>query len=123
MGQIVPTVKANLSPPDFPFRGYNTRMTTWPDEATFNEAFCARVKRLRIERGWTQAQMASALDLPFERYKKYETRSPLPHYLIERLALTVDRDPCYVLTGHEHNGGYRPRPIARPVNFRRDSAD
>jgi DNA-binding XRE family transcriptional regulator len=123
MGQIVPKVKAKLSPPFFVVRGYHSRMTTWPDEATFNEAFCARVKRLRIERGWTQAQMAAALDLPFERYKKYETRSPLPHYLVERLALTVDRDPCFVLTGHEHSGSHRPRPIARPVNFQQKSGD
>jgi hypothetical protein len=49
---------------------------------------------------WTAAQMATALGVPAERYRKYEYRSPLPHYLIERFALIVGRDVEYVLTGN-----------------------
>lgn len=69
------------------------------EEARFNDALCARVHRLREERGWTAAQMATALGIPAERYRKYEYRSPLPHYLVERFALIVGRDVDYVLTG------------------------
>jgi hypothetical protein len=43
--------------------------------------------------------MATALGIPPERYRKYEYRSPLPHYLLERFALIVGRDVEYVLTG------------------------
>jgi len=70
------------------------------EEAEFNERLCARVHRLRNERGWSAAQMATALGIPPDRYRKYEYRSPLPHYLIERFALIVGRDIEYVLTGN-----------------------
>jgi transcriptional regulator with XRE-family HTH domain len=69
------------------------------EEARFNDALCARVHRLRNERGWTAQQMATALGIPAERYRKYEYRSPLPHYLLERFALIVGRDVEYVLFG------------------------
>lgn len=68
-------------------------------EAQFNEALCARVHRLRNERGWTAEQMATALGVPAERYRKYEYRSPLPHYLLEQFSLIVGRDIEYLLTG------------------------
>lgn len=68
-------------------------------ELQFNERLCARVHRLRNERGWTAEQMATALGIPAERYRKYEYRSPLPHYLIEQFAVIVGRDIEYILTG------------------------
>lgn len=69
------------------------------EEAQFNEAMIARTHRLRNERGWTAQQMATALGVPAERYRKYEYRTPLPHYLLERFALIVGRDVEYILTG------------------------
>ena len=80
-------------------RPYPPRMVINNEEAIFNDNICARVHRLRNERGWTAQQMATALGVPAERYRKYEYRSPLPHYLIERFALIVGRDVEYVLTG------------------------
>lgn len=77
-------------------------------EQEFNEKLCARVHRLRNERGWTAQQMATALGVPPDRYRKYEYRSPLPHYLLERFALIVGRDVEYLLTGKT--------PAARVVN-------
>ncbi len=68
-------------------------------EAEFNDALCARVRALRIERGWTQEQMATALGLPYDRYRKYEYRSPLPMYLAEQFAGIVGRDVEFVVTG------------------------
>lgn len=43
--------------------------------------------------------MATALGVPPERYRKYEYRSPLPHYLLEQFAVIVGRDLEYILTG------------------------
>ena len=76
-------------------------MPTNSDEAAFNDAYCARVQRLRQDRGWTQDQMATALGVPVDRYRKYEVRSPLPHYLVEQFSLLVDREIVFVLTGKE----------------------
>lgn len=69
------------------------------NEAQYNEALCARVKALRDERGWSQEQMATALGIPYDRYRKYEYRSPLPLYLVERFAIITGRDVEYVVTG------------------------
>lgn len=52
----------------------------------FVRAFCTRVRSLRVARGMTQAEMAQALGIPLPRYEKYETRSPLPHHLVEPFA-------------------------------------
>jgi transcriptional regulator with XRE-family HTH domain len=67
----------------------------------FNRDFCARIRKLREGRGWTQLQMATALGIPLDRYRKYEKRSPLPHHLIERFSLIVGRDAGFLLTGKE----------------------
>jgi transcriptional regulator with XRE-family HTH domain len=78
-------------------------VTIWPmaqnEETTFVDALCRRVGELRRSRGWTQEQMALALGVPLDRYKKYEVRSPLPMYLIERFATIVGRDIEYIVTG------------------------
>jgi transcriptional regulator with XRE-family HTH domain len=74
-------------------------MAEWGREQEFTEAYIARVKKLREERGWTSEQMATALGVPPDRYRKYEYRTPLPHYLVEQFAQIVDRDVSYVLTG------------------------
>jgi transcriptional regulator with XRE-family HTH domain len=68
-------------------------------ETVFNDALRARIKALRESRGWTQQGMAIALGIPFERYSKYESRSPLPGYLIEQFSQIVGYDVDYVLTG------------------------
>lgn len=72
---------------------------SFDSETAFNQAYCRRVKDLRRAKGWTQQQMATALGLPLDRYKKYEDRSPMPPYLVERFALVVGRSIAYVMTG------------------------
>jgi transcriptional regulator with XRE-family HTH domain len=79
--------------------GILRHMADASDEALFNNAYCQRVRDLRDERGWTADQMATALGIPPDRYRKYETRSPMPAYLVERFSLIVGRDVDYVLTG------------------------
>lgn len=83
-------------------------MATDNEELAFNDAFCARIQRLQQDRGWTQDQMAIALGIPVHRYRKYEVRSPLPAYLIERFTLTVDRDISFIITGREGPRHFKP---------------
>lgn len=68
----------------------------------------ARVQQLRKDRGYTAEQMAIALGVPPDRYRKYEIRTPLPHYLIERFAIIVNRDVEYILTGKSSRPPKRP---------------
>jgi DNA-binding XRE family transcriptional regulator len=117
MGQFVPSVKAIVSRDFTRADCYYPGVIEYVEEAEFNQKLCARIFRLRSERGWTQAQMAAAIGVPHERYKKYETRSPMPAYLVPRFALQVDRDPCYVLTGKQPEHGRRaPRVLVRTAN-------
>ena len=99
IGQFVPTSSPIVSKDYDGAIRYGVRMATGSEELAFNEALCARVHRLRNERGWTSEQMATALGVPPDRYRKYEYRSPLPGYLIERFALIVGQDISYLLTG------------------------
>lgn len=80
--------------------------------------FNQRVRALREARGWTQLQMATALGISEERYRKYENRSPLPHDLLERFALITGRSVHYIVTGRDdgHAGAQEVRnhPFAKP---------
>ena len=92
---------------------HNRAMSIWLEEQQFNDELCARIQRLRVERDWTQQQMAAAIGVPHERYKKYEVRSPLPAYLIPRFAQVVDRSISYVVTGTESASKRGPRRLVR----------
>lgn len=76
-------------------------MTLKNEQLIFENALCERVRALREAKGWTAEQMAIALGIPSERYRKYETRSPIPQYLIPRFAQVTDRSIEYILTGKE----------------------
>lgn len=82
-------------------------------KGTYLAAFLERTRRLRGEKGWTQAQMALALGIPEERYRKYETRTPLPHDLLERFALITGKSIHYIVTGREQ--GVTTPEIRRPL--------
>ena len=83
-------------------------MAAETEEFIFNNALCERVKSARERMGWTAAVMATALGVPADRYRKYETRSPLPAYLMERFTIITGTDLDWLLTG-------RRRADARPV--------
>ena len=83
-------------------------------ELEFNISFVRRVKEAREAVGWTQAFMADSLGIPLERYKKYEQRSPLPHYLIVRFCQLTGGDIHYLMTGER-----RPPPLAFGTPFDR----
>lgn len=78
------------------------------EEFVFNNALCERVKRFREETGMTAAQMAELLNVPADRYRKYETRSPLPHYLIAKFCQVVGWDLEHLLLG-------KPRERMKPL--------
>lgn len=113
IGQFVQYVKDNVSHDWTGSPIYSGHMDIWSPEQEFNEALLARVHALRIERGYTTEQMAIALGIPPDRYRKYESRTPLPQYLIERFAIIVDRDVEYILTGKSSRPPRRPAPVAR----------
>lgn len=48
-------------------------------------------------------RMAQMLGIPLENYKKYEKRTILPHYLVDRFAALVGRDISYVMIGETAN--------------------
>lgn len=113
IGQIVQEVKASMSKDFDPVRWQYWPMVTWTREQEFNEAYIARTKKLREDRGWTSEQMATALGVPPDRYRKYEYRSLLPHYLVEQFAAIVDRDVAYILTGKSQTPVRRAAPVRR----------
>lgn len=50
---------------------------THPPEAPHKKAMLARTKLLRESVGLSQEKMAEALDVPLDRYRKYESRTLL----------------------------------------------
>ena len=71
------------------------------EDDIFNAQMCARLREIResMPGKWTAERMATMLGIPAERYRKYEVRSPLPHYLIPRLSAISGCDIAYILTG------------------------
>jgi DNA-binding XRE family transcriptional regulator len=58
----------------------------------FNATFCARLRVARVAGGITQAEIAQALGVNLSSYQKYETRTPLPHRLVERFVVLTGAD-------------------------------
>jgi len=78
------------------------------EEFVFNNEYCGRVKRFREETNMTAAEMAELLDVPPDRYRKYETRSPLPVYLVPKFCRIIGCDLEHLILG-------KPRERLRPV--------
>jgi len=89
-------------------------MTLDAGEFTFNNDYCGRVKRFRDETGMTAAQMAEVLGVPADRYRKYETRSPLPPYLVGKFCIVVGCDLEHLLLGKPRER-IKPVLVARPA--------
>jgi transcriptional regulator with XRE-family HTH domain len=60
--------------------------------AEFERAFCARVRAARQACGMTQVDLARALGISRRAYQKYQTRTPLPHHLLEEFAAITGVD-------------------------------
>lgn len=86
--------------------------------------FRARVRALREAKNWTTAEMATALGIPSERYRKYETRTPLPHDLLEPFALITGVSVEFLVTGRRVRGkGPYPDQIPGPHDLDDDMDD
>jgi transcriptional regulator with XRE-family HTH domain len=72
-------------------------------DRAYYDAFRKRIKTIRDELEWSQAEMADALGVPLANYKKYEIRSKFPPHLFERLALVTHRNIEFVVTGRGPN--------------------
>lgn len=70
-------------------------------EDQFSVAFQKRLKETRLERQMTHGQMAHALRIKEDAYKKYENRpgSAFPIYLLPRLVFITSRPYAYWLDG------------------------
>jgi transcriptional regulator with XRE-family HTH domain len=69
------------------------------EQRRFNEAFVERTRLLRLQTGRSQASMAELLGVSLDNYKKYEKRTPLPHYLMPRFAAIIPVDVEFLVTG------------------------
>lgn len=78
-----------------------------PKRSAFNRDLCNRTRALRESKKhpdgtkWTIVDMADLLGVTEEAWRSYETRIPLPHYLIPRLARVTGQSVEYVLTGKD----------------------
>lgn len=92
------------------------------EEFLFNNSLCERTKRFREETGMTAAQMADLLHVPADRYRKYERRSPLPAYLMERFCTAVGCDLEHLVIGKQRKR-MKLVIVARPQFTARDGTD
>lgn len=76
------------------------------DEDEFIAQFQERLKRARVERNMTQKELATALGLPKNTYKKYEARpgSSFPLYLLPRLSVLLGRPLEFWIYGNNVPG-------------------
>jgi transcriptional regulator with XRE-family HTH domain len=65
------------------------------------QLFMNRVREARERRGLTQDQIAKVLGMHQGTYHKYESRSYLPHDLIERFCLACAIDIDWLFTGQQ----------------------
>ena len=83
-----------------------------PRELAYNDALRKRLAGRRVELRITQQQMADALGIPLERYKKYENRSPLPQYLFVSAAAILQLDVLFLLTGRHEKTRHQRRNLS-----------
>lgn len=79
-------------------------MTTPVTPQEFDALYIARTKALRQHKGLTSGQMATLLGVPAERYRKYESRTPMPHALIEQFAHITGVSVEFLVTGRRVSG-------------------
>lgn len=82
------------------------------EEFIFNNGYCERVKRFREETNMSAADMATLLDIPADRYRKYESRSPMPVYLMAKFCRIVGCDLEHLVLGKAREKT-KPMLIAR----------
>ncbi len=69
--------------------------------SAFRAEFIARTKEARERTGRNQTDMATILGIKQDRYKQYETRSPLPHEFIAAFCLATNVSEHWLFTGRQ----------------------
>ena len=67
----------------------------------YTKALQERMRAAREARGYTQKDMANILRITKDAYEKYETRSRLPHHLMEPFALATGVSLSVLIAGRE----------------------
>ncbi len=70
-----------------------------PSPKEFHAKLKSRLEAWRGEQNWTQQQMADALGVEWESYKKMEQRGRVPPHLFEKLALVTHETIEWWITG------------------------
>ena len=71
------------------------------NEVAYNKRFTQRIKTRRQKSGYTAEKMAFRLGIKETQYAKYESRSPMSLYLLEKFAYVTKTDLHYLVTGFE----------------------
>lgn len=84
-----------------------------PSAKQYYQALRDRLVAIRENLKWTQENMAAALGIEVDTYKKYERRpdgkfSKFPSHLFERLALITHKELYYIVTGNNVRHLRRP---------------
>lgn len=75
-----------------------------------NKALIARTRELRKALGWSQQEMADALNIPGARYRTYERRGPLPYDLLKPFAELTGASIEFLVTGERVGRPLRAGP-------------
>ena len=75
---------------------------------SYNKEFVVRTRQARKHAGMTSVEVARMLGIKEPAYQKYENRTPLPHYLIERFCILVRCNVEWLVSGKGRR--YTPRP-------------
>jgi hypothetical protein len=92
--------------------GVRPKPSTTP--AAYVRAFCQRVRASRVRSGKPPREMAQLLGVPKDTYHRYETRTLLPLYLLERFCRITDEDLQWLVTGKDPGNDLLPRPQPDP---------
>lgn len=65
-------------------------------ESAYKRAFLTRTAEARSKAGLTQEEIATLLNIPQDKYKHYEKRSLLPHYLVPAFCIATRIDPAWL---------------------------
>lgn len=80
----------------------------------FKQQFIDRTAYAREASGLSQEEMGEHFQLKQGTWKQYETRSPLPHYMVVRFCNLVRCDIYWLYTGR----GTPPEPVASALPHR-----
>lgn len=77
--------------------------------SAYTKLLHARMREAREARSFSQKDMARLLGVTQDAYEKYETRSRLPHHLLEPFALATGVSLSTLIAGREVRA--QPRPV------------